>query len=101
VYAVALAFNVRYVLQLSAREAMHVLELRSGPQGHESYRRIVQEMHVQIADRAGHRALAAAMSYVDHGGAELGRLEAEQRSEARRTFPPATALGAAGVQGHE
>ncbi|MHB1973960.1 MAG: FAD-dependent thymidylate synthase [Acidimicrobiales bacterium] len=83
-YAVALAYNIRYSLQLSAREAMHVLELRSGPQGHPAYRSIAQEMHRQIAERAGHRHLAAAMSFVDHGGADLGRLAAEQRGEARR-----------------
>jgi thymidylate synthase ThyX len=84
-YAVALAFNIRFVLQLNAREAMHVLELRSGPQGHPTYRSIVQEMHRLIADKAGHRAIAASMCFVDHGEAELGRLEAEKRSEERRS----------------
>ena len=83
-YAVALAFNIRFVLQLNAREAMHVLELRSGPQGHPSYRRIAQEMHRLINEVAGHRAIANAMSFVDHSDTGLGRLEAEQRSEARR-----------------
>ena len=78
-YAVALGFQIRYVLQLSAREAMHVCELRSSPQGHPSYRRVVQEMHRQIATVAGHHALAAAMSFVDHSAVELGRLEAEER----------------------
>jgi len=33
-YAVALAYRIHYVMQMNAREAMHVLELRSGPQGH-------------------------------------------------------------------
>jgi thymidylate synthase ThyX len=83
-YAVALAFNIRFVLQLNAREAMHVLELRSGPQGHPNYRRIAQEMHRLIAEQAGHRAIAHAMSFVDHSEADLGRLEAERRSETRR-----------------
>ena len=55
----ALAFNIRFVLQLNAREAMHVLELRSGPQGHPAYRRIAQEMHRLIAEEAGHRAIAS------------------------------------------
>jgi thymidylate synthase ThyX len=86
VYAVALAFNVRFVLQLNAREAMHVLELRSGPQGHPAYRRIAQEMHRLIAQQAGHHAIADAMRFVDHTEAELGRLEAEQRSEAKRQY---------------
>jgi thymidylate synthase ThyX len=84
-YAVALAFRIRYVLQLNAREAMHVLELRSGPQGHPAYRRVAQEMHRQIADVAGHRALAAAMSHVDYSDTELERLEGERRAEARRS----------------
>ena len=83
-YAVALAFNIRFVLQLNAREAMHVLELRSGPQGHPAYRRIAQEMHGLIAGQAGHRAIADAMSFVDHSEPGLGRLEAEQRSQSKR-----------------
>jgi thymidylate synthase ThyX len=101
VYAVALAFNIRYVMQLSAREAMHVLELRSGPQGHPSYRRIVQEMHHQIAERAGHRALAAAMSFVDHSDADYGRLEAEEKSEGRRSTALSKHLDVAGLRAHE
>jgi hypothetical protein len=83
-YAVALAFNIRFVLQLNAREAMHVLELRSGPQGHPAYRKIVQEMHRLIAEQAGHHAIANAMRFVDHTETDLGRLEAEQRSESKR-----------------
>ncbi|MGH9172653.1 MAG: FAD-dependent thymidylate synthase [Acidimicrobiales bacterium] len=82
-YAVALAFNIRFTMQMNAREAMHVLELRSSGQGHPAYRRVVQEMHRQIADVAGHRAIAGAMSFVQHGDVDLGRLEAEQRAEAR------------------
>jgi thymidylate synthase ThyX len=83
-YAVALAFRIRYVLQMNAREAMHVLELRSGQQGHPAYRRVAQEMHRQIASVAGHRALAAAMQHVDYEESELERLEGERRAEARR-----------------
>jgi thymidylate synthase ThyX len=83
-YAVALAYRIRYVMQLNAREGMHVLELRSGPQGHPAYRRVAQEMHRQIADVAGHRSLAAAMRYVDYGTTDLERLDGERRAEARR-----------------
>ena len=39
-YAVSLAYRMRYVMQMNAREAMHLCELRSSPQGHPSYRRI-------------------------------------------------------------
>ena len=85
-YAVALAYRIRYVLQLNAREAMHVLELRSGPQGHPAYRRVAQEMHRQIAEVAGHRGIAAAMRHVDYSDTDLERLEGERRAEARRSL---------------
>jgi len=84
-YAVALAFRIRYVLQMNAREAMHVIELRSGPQGHTTYRRVAQDMHRAIDSVAGHHAIAAAMSYVDFTTTPLERLDAERRAEVRRT----------------
>ena len=83
-YAVSLAYRVRFAMQMNAREAMHLLELRTAPSGHPSYRRIAQEMHRLIAEQAGHRAIAAAMSYVDHTTYELERLAAERAAEARR-----------------
>ena len=83
-YAVALGFKIRYVMQFNAREALHLLELRTGPQGHPSYRVVGQEMHRLIAEQAGHRAIAELMRYVDHGTYDLERLDAERRAEARR-----------------
>ena len=83
-YAVSLAFRIRYIMQMNAREAIHLLELRSGPQGHPAYRRAAQEMHTAIRDVAGHRAIAAAMVHVDHGTTDLERLEAERRAEQKR-----------------
>jgi thymidylate synthase ThyX len=85
-YAVAMAYRIRFVMQMNAREAMHIIELRSTPQGHPVYRRIVQQMHRLIAQKAGHHAIAAAMGYADHSNVELERLEAERRSEARRAL---------------
>jgi thymidylate synthase ThyX len=84
-YAVALAFRIRYVMQMNAREAVHLIELRSGPQGHPAYRRVAQAMHRAIDDVAGHHAIAAAMRYVDYGTTDLERLESERRAEARRS----------------
>jgi thymidylate synthase ThyX len=83
-YAVAMAYRVRFYLELNAREAMHMIELRTAPQGHPAYRRICQAMHRLIAEQAGHGALAAAMRHVDHTGAEGGRLAAERAAERRR-----------------
>ena len=84
-YAVAMAYRVRYAMQFNAREAMHLIELRSAPQGHPAYRRVAQEMHRLIAEVAGHRAVAEAMTFVDVSEPALERLGAERRAEARRT----------------
>jgi thymidylate synthase ThyX len=89
-YAVSMAYRIRFVLQMNAREAMHLIELRSSPQGHPVYRRIAQEMHRLIREQAGHAAIADAMSFVDHGSVDLERLEAERRAEARRRALEAT-----------
>ena len=84
-YAVSLAYRVRYSMQLNAREAMHMLELRTSPQGHPAYRRVCQRMHRLIAEKAGHTALAAAMEFVDHEEEPtLGRLDAELKAAAKR-----------------
>jgi thymidylate synthase ThyX len=86
-YAVALAYRVRYVMQFNAREAMHMIELRTTPQGHPEYRKVCQEMHRLIGEQAGHHALARLMSFVDREDYELGaleRLEGERRAEQRR-----------------
>jgi thymidylate synthase ThyX len=90
-YAVTLAHRVRYSVQLNARAAMHMLELRTTPQGHPEYRDVCQQMHRLISEKAGHGALAEMMRFVDHTGEEdepehsLGRLQAERRAEARRS----------------
>jgi thymidylate synthase ThyX len=87
-YAIAMAYRIRFVMHMNAREAMHVIELRTTPQGHPVYRRVCQEMHRLIAEGAGHRAIAEAMRFADHSTVELERLEAERRSEARRGAAP-------------
>ena len=84
-YAVSMAYRTRFHLRMNAREAMHVLELRTAPQGHPAYRRVCQRMHRLIAERAGHAAIADAMTFVDHSEVALERLAAERRSERRRS----------------
>jgi thymidylate synthase ThyX len=84
-YAVCLAYKVRFVMDLNARAAMHMLELRTSPQGHPAYRSVAQQMHRLIAEQAGHHAVAAMMRYVDHSAEPgLERLDAERRAESKR-----------------
>ena len=88
-YAVAMAYRLRYVMQFNAREAIHLLELRSGAQGHPAYRRVALEMHRLIAEQAGHRAVAEAMTHLTTEAPELERLDvrAPRRGAAAATAP--------------
>ena len=82
-YAVSMAYRIRFYMHMNAREAMHVIELRTSPQGHPAYRRVCQTMHTLIANHAGHRAIAEAMTFADHTQIELERLKAERAGERR------------------
>ena len=83
-YAVSMAYRVRFYMDMNAREAMHLIELRTAPQGHPSYRRVCQEMHRAIAGVAGHVAIAGAMRFADHSEVELERLQSERVLERKR-----------------
>jgi thymidylate synthase ThyX len=81
-YALCLGYRIRYVLDLNAREAMQLIELRSGREGHPSYRAVAHEMHAQIA--GVHPAVAAAMRHVDREAEpRLERILSEMRTQAR------------------
>jgi hypothetical protein len=81
-YALCLGYRIRYILDLNAREAMQLIELRSGREGHPSYRAIAHEMHAQIA--AVHPGVAAAMTHVDNDAEpRLERILSEIRTHAR------------------
>jgi thymidylate synthase ThyX len=83
-YAVSMAYRVRFYVEMNAREAMHMIELRTSPQGHPAYRRVCQTMHRLIDEQAGHHAIAAAMTFADHSEVELERLQSERATEQRR-----------------
>lgn len=86
-YAVPMAFRIRFDMELNAREAMHLIELRSAPQGHESYREVAQLMYEAIAEGAGHRRISGSMSHVDMSAAESGRLASIERQENKKSGP--------------
>jgi thymidylate synthase ThyX len=76
-YLVTLGHRLRYTMSMNAREALHVIELRTAPQGHPSYRRICREMLRLIDVEAGHHRLAAAMQFAGSEDVHLPRYAAE------------------------
>ncbi|MGH2846907.1 MAG: FAD-dependent thymidylate synthase [Thermoleophilaceae bacterium] len=82
-YALCLGYRIRYVLDMNAREAMHLIELRSGREGHPAYRAVAHALHAEIA--AVHPSVAAAMSFVDRDTEpRLERILSEIRAHARQ-----------------
>jgi thymidylate synthase ThyX len=95
-YALSLGYRIRYVLDLNAREAMHVCELRSGREGHPTYRAVAQAMHERLG--AVHPAIAAAMTHVDSSTEpRLERILSEIRTHRKRLRASQTADAPPGV----
>ncbi len=79
-YATLFGHKLRYRFIINAREAFHLLELRTSPQGHPGYRKICQEMHRLLSEI--HPRLGAAMKFVNQSGdPALTRLEAERATQ--------------------
>lgn len=78
-YIVPLACRTRWRITINLRAAYHLIELRSGRQGHPSYRKVAIAMYQAI--REVHPILAEAMHFVDTKTYDLERLAAEERNE--------------------
>lgn len=79
-YATLLGHRMRWKVTYNAREAIHLHELRTSPQGHPGYRKLVQQMHAKLAEV--HPMLAEAMQFVGTGeDPELSRLAAERYTQ--------------------
>ena len=82
-YVVPFAYRIRWYMKMNLREAVHICELRSMPQGHPDYRFIVQEMWRQIAHV--HPTLAHCAQFIDWNTYRLGRLQSEMRTEYKKS----------------
>lgn len=80
-YAVLHGHYVRWTMGFNDREAMHLTELRSTPQGHPNYRLIAQMMHRAIAERSPWRA--EAMRFVDYGEYYWSRADSEAKQRVK------------------
>jgi thymidylate synthase ThyX len=82
-YVVPFACKIRWTMTMNLREAVHVGELRTMPQGHPDYRFIVQEMWRKIQEV--HPALAGCAGFIDWKTYRLGRLQSEMRTEYKKS----------------
>lgn len=79
-YATLLGHRMRWKITYNAREAFHFHELRTSPQGHPGYRKLVREMHEKLAEV--HPMMAESMKFVNQGeDPELTRLAAERYTQ--------------------
>ncbi len=81
-YVVNFAYNYQYFMKFNLREACHLIELRTVPQGHVDYRHVAQQMYKQI-DKV-HPNLSKIMKFVDLKEYDLERFESEKRTEEKR-----------------
>lgn len=82
-YVVPFAYKIRWYMKLNLREAVHMCELRTMPQGHPDYRFICQEMWRRI--QSVHPSLAESGKFVDWQKYRLGRLQSEMRTEFKKS----------------
>jgi thymidylate synthase ThyX len=81
-YVVNLAYKYPYFVKLNLREACHMIELRTIPQGHPDYRKMCQKMYKQI--KHVHPMLSRGIKFVDLRKYELERFFAEKNVEKKR-----------------
>jgi len=81
-YVVNFGYNYPYFMKFNLREACHLIELRTIPQGHVDYRRVAQQMYKQI--NKVHPILSQIMKFVDMKEYDLERFESEKRTETKR-----------------
>jgi len=82
-YVVPFAYKIRWYMKMNLREVLHMVELRTMPQGHPDYRFICQEIWRKIQEV--HPSLAECGKFIDWKKYRLGRLQSEMRTEYKRS----------------
>ncbi len=81
-YVVNFAYRYPFFIKLNLREATHMIELRTVPQGHPDYRYICQEIFKKIRDV--HPLLSQGIKFVDLNDYSLERLSSEKNIEKKK-----------------
>jgi thymidylate synthase ThyX len=82
-YVVNFAYRYPYFIKMNLREACHMIELRTTPQGHPDYRRVCQQMHALI--KKVNPVISEGIKFVDMNDYELGRFKSERKSALKKS----------------
>ena len=81
-YVVNFAYNYPYIMRFNLREACHLIELRTVPQGHADYRKVAQKMYREISRM--HPSLCKIIRHADMKTYDLERFESEKRTAEKK-----------------
>jgi len=88
-YVVNFAYRYPYFIKMNLREASHMIELRTTPQGHIDYRNICQQMYSLI--KQVNPVIAEGIKFVDMNSYDLERFKSEKNTamkKSRLNFEP-------------
>lgn len=75
-YVVNFAYRYPYFIKMNLREACHIIELRTTPQGHPDYRNACQQMYSLI--KQVNPVISEGIKFVDMGRYDLERFKSEK-----------------------
>ena len=75
-YAVTFAYRYPYFIKMNLREACHMIELRTTPQGHPDYRNACQKMYSLI--KQVNPVISEGIKFVDMNSYDLERFKSEK-----------------------
>lgn len=80
-YATLHGSEIRWSVGINDRALMHLIELRTTPQGHPAYRKVCQQLHEAVLARSAWRG--EAMKFADHGDYFWSRADSEARQRVK------------------
>ena len=81
-YVVNFAYNYPYYMRFNLREAVHLVELRTVPQGHADYREVAQKIYRQISKV--HPNLSRIIKFADLKKYDLERFKSEKKTKEKK-----------------
>lgn len=82
-YVVNFAYRYPYFIKMNLREACHMIELRTTPQGHPDYRKTCQQIYSLI--KYVHPIISEGIKFVDMNRYELERFKSEKNNALKKS----------------